>query len=146
MTDEIPPLLPPDQMPPLRVVADLDRFWRSLKGPWGFTRPQLWCVMLGPEGEWTSVFMKIEDCPDRPDPAMVRSLFGTLTSVVLDHAPGGSLALMYARPGPDDHRADDRCWARGLDDAGRRAPVDVWPVFLANDVCVRIAAPDDLAA
>jgi hypothetical protein len=146
MTDDIPPLLPPDQMPPIRAVAYLDRFWRSLKGWWGFTRPQLWCVVFGPRGEWTSIFMKIEDCPDRPDAAMVGNLLDVLTTVVVDNVTGGSVALMYARPGPDDHRADDRRWARELDEAGRRRPIDVWPVFLANDDRVRVAAPDDLAA
>ncbi|AWB91821.1 hypothetical protein [Aeromicrobium chenweiae] len=146
MTDEIPPLLRPDQMSPMRAVADLDRFWQSLKGRWGFARPQLWCLVLGPQGEWTSMFMKIEDCPDRPDPAMIGHLFEVLTWVVVDHVTGGSVALMYARPGPDDHRSDDRRWARALDAAGRRARVNVWPVFLANDDRVRIAAPDDVAA
>ena len=147
MTDEIPPApLPPDQLPPVRAVADLDRLWRSLKGPWGFSRPQVWCVVLGPVGEWTSILLKIEDCPERPDVEQVANLLGVLTSVVLDSVPGGSVALLYARPGGDDQRAGDRLWARELDAAGRRVPVDVWPVFLANDDRVRIVAPDDLAA
>ncbi|MET0952952.1 MAG: hypothetical protein ABWX57_06670 [Aeromicrobium sp.] len=147
MTDEIPPaLLPPDQLPPVRAVADLDRLWRSLKGPWGFSRPQVWCVVLGPGGEWTSILLKIDDCPAHPDVVQVANLLDVLTSVVLDSVPGGSVALLYARPGGDDLDAGDRPWARQLDAAGRRVPVDVWPVFLANDDRVRIAAPDDLAA
>lgn len=146
MTDEIPPPTPPHLLPPTRTLADLDRCWRSIKGPWGFARPQLWCVVLGPEGEWTSIFMKIDDCPERPDPSMIRRLLDVLGAVVADHVVGGSLALMFARPGGDEHRDDDRRWAKALDAAGRRAPFDVWPVFLANDVGVRVASPDDLAA
>jgi hypothetical protein len=146
MTDDIPPFLPPDELPPTRAVSDLDRFWRSLKGRWGFSRPQLWCVVFGPVGEWTSIFLKIEDCPEQPDVSTIANLLDVLTTVVVDSVPGGSVAMMYARPGPDDRRAHDRQWARELDDAGRRASIDVWPVFLANDERVRIAAPDDLAA
>jgi hypothetical protein len=146
MTDDTSAFLPPDQLPPVRTVPDLVRLWQALKGPCTFAGPQVWCVVLGPAGEWTSIMLKIDDCPDRPQPQQVDNLLGVLTSVVLDSVPGGSVALMFARPGGDGLRADDRLWARALDDAARRAPIDVWPVFLAHDEGVRIAAPDDLVA
>ena len=146
MTDEIPPLLPPHLMPPVSSVSDLDRFWRSLKGPWGFAQPQLWCVVLGPRGEWTSIFLKIEQCPDEPDVTLVERLFGVVADVVDDHVPGGSMALMFARPGGDELSDVDRRWARQLTSSGHASRIDAWPVFLANDERARIAAPDDLAA
>jgi hypothetical protein len=139
-------MLPVDQTPPIRSVADLDRWWRSVKGRWGFSKPQIWCVILGPGGAITPVLIKIEDCPARPDAVTVSNLFDCLAEVLDKEAPDGSVAVMFARPGADDHRDDDRQWARRLDEAGRRAPIDVWPVFLANDIGVRIASPDDLAA
>jgi hypothetical protein len=146
MTDDIPPLLPPDQLPPVRAVSDLHRFWRSLKDTGGFARPQVWCLVLGPGGEWTSIVLKIDDCPERPDAELVGNLLEVLSTVVVDSVPGGSVALMYARPGSAELRGADREWARALHEAGCRAPVDVWPVHLADDDRVRIAAPDDLAA
>jgi hypothetical protein len=146
MTDETAPLPRPDQLPPTRSVADLDRLWQSVKGPWTFGRPQVWCVVLGPGGEWTSILLKIDDCPARPDAEQIGNLLQVLTSVVVDSVPGGSVALLYARPGTDERSRSDGLWARELDAAGRRAPVDVWPVFLANDERVRVVAPDDLAA
>jgi hypothetical protein len=146
MTSDIPALRPFDQTPPIRSVSDLDRWWRSVKGPWGFSRPQIWCAVLGPGGELTPILIKVEDCPDRPDPDMIGYLFERLAAMVEDQVPGGSVAVMFARPGGDDHREDDRRWARHLDACGRRAPFDVWPVFLANDIVARMASPDDLAA
>lgn len=146
MTPDIPDLLPFDQTPPIRSVADLERWWRSIKGPWGFSRPQIWCTVLGPGGELTPILIKIEDCPARPDPVTVGHLFDRLTEVVEEQVPGGSVALMFARPGADDHREDDRQWAQRLHAAGCRASIDVWPVFLANDIGARRATPDDLAA
>jgi hypothetical protein len=146
MTHDIPPLLPPDQTPPIRSLDDLDRHWRSIKGPWGFSRPQVWCSVFGPGGEVTPILIKIEECPDVPDADGAGHLLDRITEVVEEFVDGGSAALMFARPGNDVQRTGDRVWARHLTDAGRRARIEVWPVFLANDVCVRIATPDDLAA
>lgn len=146
MTYDIPPLLPPDQTPPIRSLDDLDRYWRSIKGPWGFSAPQIFCTVLGPGGEVAPLVVNVGDLPDLPDPDGPRHLLDSLTQVVDEHAPGGSTALMFARPGADVLSEADRAWARGLTDAGRRASIDVWPVFLANDIRVRIATPDDLAA
>lgn len=145
MTD-IPPMLPPDQTPPIRSLDDLERLWRSIKGPWGFSSPQVWCAVLGPGGEVTPILITIEDCPDVPDRAGVDFLLDHVTEVVDQIVAGGSAALMFARPGADDQREDDRSWARHLTEAGQRASIRVWPVFLANDADVRIVAPDDLAA
>jgi hypothetical protein len=146
MTHDIPPIQPPDQTPPIRSLDDLDAFWRSIKGPWGFSAPQVWCSVFGPGGVVTPILIKVEDCPDVPAPGDSRNLLDRITEVVDEFAVGGSAAFMFARPGADDQRASDREWARDLTEAARRASIDVWPVFLANDSRVRIVAPDDLAA
>jgi hypothetical protein len=38
----------------------------------------------------------------------------------------------------------DRTWARGLTSAAQQLGVSMWPVHFANDVELRIFAPDDL--
>lgn len=146
MTDDIPPLRPPHEWPPVHSLADLERHWRSIKGPWGFSQPQLFCQMFDPEGVLLPQIINITECPPLPDQLMLDSLMGIMTQVLGDAAPGGSCAAMYARPGDGQLREPDRAWARALTAAGAEAPIEVWPVFLATDVGVRIASPDDLAA
>lgn len=146
MTDDIPPLRPPHLTPPVRSLDDLDRHWRSIKGPWGFSQPQLFCQVFDAGGRLLPHMINIEDCPEEPDRLLLGNLMEIMTELLADIAPGGSLAMMFARPGDAQLRDADRVWARDLTDAGRRAPIDVWPVFLATDVGVRIASPDDLAA
>jgi hypothetical protein len=38
----------------------------------------------------------------------------------------------------------DRSWARGLISAARHLGISMWPVHFANDVELRVFAPDDL--
>ncbi|WP_207009251.1 hypothetical protein [Nocardioides aromaticivorans] len=50
-------------------------------------------------------------------------------------------SVLFARPGGSSRTAGDLAWARIL-----RSICDRWPVHPANDVELRVAAPDDLAA
>ena len=50
MTDEIPKLLPPDQMPPIEDQAGLEHHWRAMMGELGFAAPQLWVLFIDPHG------------------------------------------------------------------------------------------------
>jgi hypothetical protein len=142
MSDHFPPLLPPHESPPVRSLDDLDRHWRAVKGPWGFSGPQLFCQLLGADGQLLPQLINIEDCPQVPDQLSFDNLFGILAEM----DEGGSCAAMFARPGDGQLRASDRLRARGLIAAGTAAPIDVWPAFLATDTRVRIVGPDDLAA
>ena len=39
--NDIPPMQRPEDIPAIHTQADLERFWRMVKGPWGFDEPQL---------------------------------------------------------------------------------------------------------
>jgi hypothetical protein len=146
MTHDIPPLLPPHEMPPVRSLDDLERHWLAIKGPWGFSQPQLFCLLFDDAGLTLPHIVNIKDCAAEPDRLLLDNLMLTMTEVLTDTAPGGSLATMFARPGGAQLSASDRAWARGLTDAAVPAPINVWQVFLASDGGVRVATPDDLAA
>lgn len=133
-------------MPPVRSLNDLDRHWRSIKGQWGFAERQLFCQVFDAEGGLLPQIINITECPPLPDRLLLDNLLEIMTDVLTDVAPGGSFAAMFARPGDGQLREPDRAWARALTAAGAKAPIEVWPVFLATDVGVRIASPDDLAA
>ncbi|TNM46094.1 hypothetical protein FHP29_03965 [Nocardioides albidus] len=136
MTDEIPPLLPPDQMPPLADQAALDHTWRALMGRLGFATPQLWVLLV--DGDQPRQVIEVADVPSDPRPEEVDRM-----RVLVEQARecGLSCAFLYARPGGATRTAGDLTWARGLAALDQR-----WPVHLANDLELRVAAPDDLAA
>lgn len=134
MTSDIPPLRPPHLMPPLVDQASLEATWRALMGELGFAVPQLWLLFI--DGDRPRHVVHVEDVPLHPgerEIADVRTLLG--------HVVGGSrsCAVLYARPGGTPRTAGDLAWARALDGVGGG-----WPVHLANDVELRVAAPDDL--
>ena len=65
---------------------------------------------------------------------------------MLNEAPGGSVALLLARPGSASMTPDDRGFAQAVTTAARRSGVPLEPLHLATDEEVRVFAPDDLAA
>ncbi|MDN5856542.1 MAG: hypothetical protein L0K86_27635 [Actinomycetia bacterium] len=46
--NDIPPLLPADQMPPIRNERDLHERWRALMGELGFSGRTLWVTFVLP--------------------------------------------------------------------------------------------------
>jgi hypothetical protein len=131
MTDhEIPPLLPPDQMPPVVDQASLEHTWRALMGELGFAGPQLWMLFLR-DGRCVNIG-KIEDVPTDPSPEETQAVFHLLAHLSEDPT---FCAFLYARPGRRGLTAGDLAWARGLSR----------PVHVANDFELRVVAPDDLA-
>lgn len=134
-TPDIPPRLSSDQMPPVVDQASLEHAWRSLMGRLGFGIPQLWLLFL--EDGHCGPMLVIDEVPlvpDAKDVASIRQLLGHLVE------QGRQVAFLFARPGRG-RAPGDLAWAREL---GRLFP-DGWPVHLANDVELRVAAPDDLA-
>lgn len=138
--DDIPPLLPPHLLPPLTDQCSLDRAWRALMGELGFDGPQLWLLFV--DGDRPRHVVRVDDVPLAPT---ARDLAGVATLV--DGIVDGprSCAFLYARPGGAERSAGDLAWARGLAEIGLGGH-RVWPVHLANDVELRVAAPDDVAA
>jgi hypothetical protein len=139
--DEIPPLLPPDQMPPVTDQLALHRTWRALMGELGFAGPQLWVLHLGGDGRPLGV-VQIDDVPARLDAAHADLLVRALGRAAGD---GVALAFLFARPGRAARTPEDLTWATGLARACRTAGVRSWPVHLANDREITVVAPEDLA-
>ncbi|WP_157538592.1 MULTISPECIES: hypothetical protein [unclassified Nocardioides] len=133
---ENPPLLPPHLMPPLTDQAALERTWCTLMGRLGFATPQLWLLFV--DGERPRHLLEVEDVPLHPTSADRAGLAGMLEHLLDERR---SCAFLYARPGGPGRTPGDLAWARALSGVCAR-----WPVHLANDVELRVAAPDDLAA
>lgn len=135
-SDEIPPLLPPDKMPRITNQATLERTWRALMGKLGFSEPQLWVMFL--IDDHAAHLMDVRELPDEPDPLFLRNLRKVVCGVVEET----ECAFLYCRPGGRGATESDQAWASGL--SGLLA--GGWPVHLANDVELRVVAPDDLVA
>ncbi len=110
-------------------------------GPLGFSHHRLWLLLLDPDGCVVPHVVQIDEIPHRTDPADCLPLLEMARHVVPD---GGSLAILLSRAGSNAMTTDDRSWARGLTEAGVRQGIRMWPVHFANDVELRVFAPDDL--
>lgn len=135
-SDDIPPRLSPDEMPPFTDQASVEFAWRSLMGRLGFSSPQLWLLFV--HGDRPGHLLHVDDVPLCPSPAEQATIAQFLDHLVDDRR---SCAFLFARPGGPGRTAGDLAWARTL-----ASICDRWPVHLANDVELRVAAPDDLAA
>jgi hypothetical protein len=144
MDDEIPPLLPMDQMPAIRTQHHLYRHWRALMGELGFSERLLWCAFIDAGGFMTPVLSQIADVPLFPDDRFVANLIGIFDTVLREEVSGGSVAVLLSRPGRAYVTDSDRAWGRELTAAAERAGVSMRPVHLANDEDLRVLAGDDL--
>ena len=145
MTEQTPPLLPPEHLPPIRTQTDLDLHWQALMGPLGFSRPSLWVLFLDADGGCAGPLTMIDEIPARPDHELLVTLLRMCAEVVDENLePGGRVAFLRSRPGPGAVDADDRAWAGGLLQAAREVGVPCEPVHLATDERVTVVAFDDL--
>jgi hypothetical protein len=143
MTD-IPTLGRPHEMPAIRNPDDLCLRWRALMGPLGFGRPRLWLAFLEPDDKMSAQLTQIEDIPRWADSTMCGSLLELCGHVVGRNSAGGSVAMLLTRPGRNPMDDADCSWARYLTSAAKQHRVSMWPVHFANDVELRVFAPDDL--
>ena len=143
--DDIPPLLPLDQQPPITDQQALFTYWRALMGPLGFSRPRLWLSFISAEDRPTPLLTQIDELPEFPDDEpLLANLMYVAKRVIDDQVEGGSLAVLLSRPGGAQLTASDRAWARGLTAASDFAGLPMRPVHLATDESVRVFALDDL--
>jgi hypothetical protein len=140
--DEMPPLLPPDQMPAIDSVADLRRTWLALMGDLGFSDRRLWLLFLRPDGRLLGPLLCLEDLPDGPYGLELDEVV-TVCRDILDGpgGSGGSVAMLLTRPGSDPWHVGDRAWARYLTATTHRIGEWVWPVHRANDVELAAVPP-----
>ena len=88
--------------------------------------------------------IQIEEIPPSADSEMCEPLLEMCEHIVGRNGAGGAIAVLLTRPGSNPMNDADRSWARGLTSAARQLGVSMWPVHFANDVELRIFAPDDL--
>jgi hypothetical protein len=141
--DDIPPLLPAEQMPPIHTQEDLHRHWRALMGPLGFSRRYLWVQPIDADRRVIPMLMQIDEVPEHPEQFMLDNLMLALREGLADD-PGSTVAVLVARPGYAGITDADHAWATGLTAAARRREIPLEPVHLATDEDVRVFAPDDL--
>lgn len=126
----------PDEMPVVHDQASLELAWCSLMGELGFGSPQLWVMFLERDGR-VRFLTHVTDVPLVPEVGVLegaRDVFGQVAD-----GPRG-LAFLYCRPGGGARTAGDLGWGQAL--AGLYP--GGWPVHLANDVELRVLAPDEL--
>jgi hypothetical protein len=144
MDDEIPPLRPPDQMPPIQTPHDLYRHWRALMGELGFSRRLLWFGLVTDDGRMASQLNQVGELPRLPDGLRLDNLLEICRDSLRAVDEHGSVAFLLSRPGPARMTDSDRCWARALAAAAARVGVRLQPMHLATDEALRVFAADDL--
>ena len=131
--DDIPPLLPPGDLPAVRTQADLRRAWRALMGRLGFPDRRLWLLFLDGEGRPGGPLLSIDNLPDGPYDLPVEDLVTICREILGGPGGGGSVAMLITRPGTEPWHVGDRAWGRYLTAAAHRVGGTVWPVHRAND-------------
>ncbi|MFB9315323.1 hypothetical protein [Nocardioides plantarum] len=120
--------------PTIRTQADLERAWRHLMEPLGFSRSSVWLMLLDADDRPLPGLTEVEGCDEAPDPDLLAG-FADLTRTLLDDlAPAGRWAFLLSRPGGTGVTEVDRAWAHGLVRACREAGVRTEVVHLATDV------------
>jgi hypothetical protein len=145
MDDDIPPLLPLHEVPPLQTQTDLHRQWRAMMGPLGFGRRRLWLLFLEPDDRPTELLMQIDDVGENPREGETDALLRICGEVLREHDLG-RVAVLLSRPGGGRVRASDRRWGRALLESAHRFDVPLAPLHLANDDAVVPLTGDDLLA
>lgn len=140
MDEEIPSLAEVADLP-IHSQAELDRLWRALMGELGFSRRRLWVLLVCEDGRPIPHVVQIDEIPDLPGDNLVHLL--EMCQHVDDEA---GVAVLLSRPGRDGLTASDKAWGGALLAAARATGVSCWPLHVANDVAIRVVAPDDLAA
>jgi hypothetical protein len=144
MREDIPPLLPPGQMRPIRSQADLHRFWRALLGPLGFTDRVLWVAFIDAADRASAGIGRCTALPEHPEQDVVRGLMDLCAEVLRGVFVCGRVAFLVSRPGPSHVTSSDQAWGRALTQAARSEGLPCEPVHIASDDDLRILAPDDL--
>ena len=132
--DNVPPLLPPDQVPAIRTADDLHGAWRALMGPLGFARRSVWLLFLTADGRPAGPLLSIDDLPDGPYDLAVDDLVSVCEEILGGPGERGSVAVLMTRPGRDPWHVADRAWGRWLTAVARRIEGPTWPVHRANDL------------
>lgn len=115
--------------PLIRTQSDVERMWRRLMSPLGFSTSSLWVVFIEDRRPLPRI-TEFEDLPAAPDDAIAAGLTRALENLA---TPQTSLAFLRTRPGGGSPGADDLAWARVLYAVGNRARIQLETIHLAHD-------------
>jgi hypothetical protein len=129
---------------PVHTDRDLDGLWRALMGPLGFSTRRLWILLLDPDDRPVPQLTEIDDIPYDIDARLCEPVMHMCLHLLDMIVPGGSVAILFSRPGRNSMSHGDRKLARALHTAASGADVALRPTHFANDVVLSVFALDDL--
>lgn len=127
----------------IETMQDLQTAWEHIDGGNGYSAPQLFALLIDADGWIEPHIVQLYD-EGPPEPELVGNLVWCLGEVLRDAVPGGSVALMKARPGSARLDDLDRQWCRLLHQHLSAAPFATHPLFYATGGGVRVVSPDEL--
>ena len=128
--------------PTIHTQSELQAAWRHLMGPWDFSGPSVWMMMIKDDRPLPHLTEITEAGP--PDPEMLVGLAELLRMLEEQVVRGGRFAFLRSRPGPDVVSELDRQWASGLYVAARQAGVPCDVIHLGTHGAIRPIPPDDV--
>jgi len=96
---------------------------------------QLWLMLFDAAGRQLPVVIPVGGLPLRPEPGDGAGMAATLTAVLADFWPGGSIVLTLERRGSAELTAPDQAWARELR-ASFGTVLTILGLFVAHDTGV----------
>ncbi|WP_104176651.1 hypothetical protein [Cryobacterium sp. Y50] len=103
-------------------------------------RPQLWLMLLDPDGQQLSVLIPIDGIPVRPEPGSIQPFAVRINDMLAQEAPGGSIILTLERPGSAALTAPDQAWATELTQSFGKL-MRITGLFVAHDDGVAVLTP-----
>jgi hypothetical protein len=131
--------------PVLRTQADVASFWTRICHPLGWTRHDLWFVIVDADGRPLPVVQDVQGLSVEVEPDVVESLVEVWRRVRDDLVPGGSIAVLLCRPGAAVVQPSDREWTAALVTAASDADVPLEVVHVASDDAI-VPLPLDAVA
>lgn len=131
---------------PVRTLDDLAAAWDLIDGGFGYSAPQIIILVIGVDGTVAPTIIQIYDAEvgGEPEGKLLATLVDRLAEVVEHDAPGGSVAVLKARPGPPTLTSLDQRWLQGLHRHLTSAPFASHRLFFASDAGPTPAPPDVL--
>lgn len=129
--------------PTIRSQADLERAWRHLMEPLGFSDRSMWFMLIGDDDRPVAHLTEIAELPERLDEGALGGLPDFLEHLRVQSG-AQRVAVLLTRPGAGGLTDTDRTAARHVYDACRRTAMAVEVVHVATDTELVPVPLDDL--
>ncbi|GAA1724885.1 hypothetical protein [Aeromicrobium alkaliterrae] len=133
---------------PIRSLRDLTRVWRFIDGDFGYDAPQMFALLIDRHDTIVPTVIQVYDAEwdGGLDAEVMATFLEAHGELLRTEYPGGSLALMRARPGSPTLTNEDRTWCSMTHEMLVAAPFRTRPLFFATDRSVGVVPPAALAA